>query len=421
MHDAEKLNDLELHLPITGKTNADQDYEIQRSVRDIMQDLAHDKNLNPETMNKKDLMRMDLDPKTIDELMKLKHIYIETKDGAPVDAAHIRSELEDVKNEIVADAEHKRAEDDILKTPDSYVHKMHDAEKLKDLEVHLPQAGLTTADQDYEIQRSCRDIMRDLAGDPDLNPEKVTKKDLWEMNLDPTVIDEILKLKHIYLETKDGKPLDIGHLRSEIDSVMAEIENDAEHNLAEDQLLKEGGDYEHKMNDAKKIHDVLLTLPDHGQTTEDQDYQIQHSVRDIMRDLAHDDALDPHQVTRNKLMLAGFDENEILEIMKLKKIYEEVENGQAVDIDHLRDELGDVMDEIRKSAEVSRFENLEEDVYHHKMHDAELLKELAMEIPKDQTKISQELRNRIQQCCDEITADLSGDDTLRLKTVTRKL
>ena len=211
MYDAEKLKELEMHLPTTGKTNADQDYEIQKSVKVIMQDLAHDKNLDPATITKKELMSMDCDPKTIDEVMKLKGIYNEVKDGAPVDVQHLRGELDEVVLEIEKDAEHKRAEDDIRNTKDEFTGKMLDAEIIKELELHLPARGKTTQDQDYKIGRSCREIMRDLAGDQNLDPAEVKKQELMDMGLDPKTIHEIMQLQHIYTEVHEGNPVDIKH------------------------------------------------------------------------------------------------------------------------------------------------------------------------------------------------------------------
>ncbi len=68
--------------------------------------------------------------------------------------------------------------------------------------------------------------MRDLASDPKLNPVTITKKDLARRGLDDRVIDKEMKLKKIYDEVADGKPVDIAHLRAEMDDVMEEMEQD---------------------------------------------------------------------------------------------------------------------------------------------------------------------------------------------------
>ncbi len=64
-----------------------------------------------------------------------------------------------------------------------------------------------------------KDIMRDVASDPKLNPVTITKKDLARGGLDDRVIDKEMKLKKIYDEVADGKPVDIAHLRAEMHDV----------------------------------------------------------------------------------------------------------------------------------------------------------------------------------------------------------
>jgi hypothetical protein len=334
MHDAEKLKELELHLPTSGLTTKAQDIEIQRSVRDIIGDLAGDSNIDPSKMTKKGLREKGLDPKTIDELMKLKVIYQEVDKGKAVDVKHIKQELDEVIAEIEKDAEHKRAEEDILKNADEFTHKMYDAEKLKELELHLPIIGKTNADQDYEIQKSVRDIMQDLAHDKNLNPETMSKKDLMRMDLDPKTIDELMKLKGIWNEVKDGKPVDSKHLRQELDEVVVEMEKDAEHKRAEDDILKNKDEFTHKMHDAEILKELELHLPAGGKTTVDQDYEIQRSCRDIIRDLAGDQNLDPAEVNKQELMAKGLDPKTINEIMQLQHIYTEVHDGKPVDVKH---------------------------------------------------------------------------------------
>jgi len=42
-----------------------------------MADLAHDKKINPETVTEQQLKDKHLSPEEIDEILKLKHIYVE--------------------------------------------------------------------------------------------------------------------------------------------------------------------------------------------------------------------------------------------------------------------------------------------------------------------------------------------------------
>jgi hypothetical protein len=113
-----------------------------------------------------------------------------------------------------------------LKNDDEIAHEKHDVDKLHKLEDALGEGGMTTEDQDYAIMCEIRDIMRDLAGDTNLEPLKVTKRGLDKKGYSPRLVDELLKLKHIYEEVADGKPVDIAHLRAEMDDVMSEMEQD---------------------------------------------------------------------------------------------------------------------------------------------------------------------------------------------------
>ena len=48
------------------------------------------------------------------------------------------------------------------------------------------------------------------------------------MHLDPTTIDEIMRLKHIEDEIKSGKPVDAGVIKKELNEVIDEIKEDAD-------------------------------------------------------------------------------------------------------------------------------------------------------------------------------------------------
>jgi hypothetical protein len=50
------------------------------------------------------LRAKELSPKTVDEEMKLKHIYDEVALGKPIGVKHLRQELDDVMYEMEQDA-----------------------------------------------------------------------------------------------------------------------------------------------------------------------------------------------------------------------------------------------------------------------------------------------------------------------------
>jgi len=109
--------------------------------------------------------------------LTLLFIYDEVKDLRPVDSNHLKQELDDVVHQIEDDAEKKRVDEDQMNLRiDEYSRKMHDAEIIAELESRLPDKGLTTEKDDYEIKRSVRNIMTDLAHDKNFDPETMTLK-----------------------------------------------------------------------------------------------------------------------------------------------------------------------------------------------------------------------------------------------------
>merc|ERR1711935_795485 len=228
LKDVDMLKDFEKTLGTDGVTTPAQNKELMREITEIMRDIAKDPKLDPAKVNKRILRAKGLSPTTIDEEMKLKHIYDEVASGKPVDIRHLRAELDDVMYEMEQDAKHEKAEVEALKNTDPIAHEKHDIDRLKGLEGHLGKTGMTTEDQDYEIMCEIRDVMRDLANDPHLEPVKVTKSGLEKKGYSPRLVDELMKLKRIYDEVASGKPVDIAHLREEMDDVMAGMEEDVQ-------------------------------------------------------------------------------------------------------------------------------------------------------------------------------------------------
>ena len=169
------MKNLENDLGTSGQTTKAQDQEVLNTVLQMMRDLAKDPKLDPHTTTRKTLRAKRLDPKTIDEIMKLKHIYEEVEDGKPVDIKHLRQEIDEVIHEMEEDVELKKSQREILESKDEAVHKKHDADLLKGLEKDLPMTGLTTEKQDYAIMYEVTEIMRDLAEDPRLDPDRVSR------------------------------------------------------------------------------------------------------------------------------------------------------------------------------------------------------------------------------------------------------
>merc|ERR1711935_1162976 len=304
---------------------------------------ANDYNLDPPTVTKRSLAAKGLNPRIIDEEMKLKKIYMEVCDGKSVDIAHLRAELDAVLAELEED---EKIEEEEVALIEDAEHKLKDVDMLKDFEKTLGTDGVTTPAQNKELMREVTQIMRDIAKDPKLDPPAVNKRMLRAKGLSPTTIDEEMKLKHIYDEVCAGKPVDIRHLRAELDDVMFEMEQDAKHEKEEVEFLKNTDDIVHEQHDIDKLKGLEDALGKDGMTTEDQDYEIMMAIRDIMRALAKDPKLEPVKVTKKGLERKNYTPRVVDELMRLKTIYDEVASGKPVDIAHLRAEIDAVMEEM---------------------------------------------------------------------------
>jgi predicted transcriptional regulator len=208
-------------------------------IRDIMRDLAKDAKLEPIKVTKKSLERKNYTPRVVDELLKLKKIYDEVASGKPVDIANLRAEMDDVMAEMEGDIRVKKSEREIESIREIIKAKKDDIKELQDLKNALGTKGQTTKAQDEIVKKQIVTIMRDLASDPKLDPPTVTKRSLAAQGMTPRLIDEEMKLKKIYMEVAGGKPVDIAHLRAELEAVMEKLEEDAAREEEEAALLED--------------------------------------------------------------------------------------------------------------------------------------------------------------------------------------
>jgi len=109
---------------------------MEKSVRDIMQEISHDPRINPDTMNIEELHNKGLSDEEIKELLKLQHIYKELESEKTIDNSLLVRELNEVVDDIRRSAEHSRLEglDDPLEK------KLHDAMELKEIAAHLDES-----------------------------------------------------------------------------------------------------------------------------------------------------------------------------------------------------------------------------------------------------------------------------------------
>merc|ERR1712160_66783 len=272
-------------LPEHGKTTDKQNKQIQKSLRDLMQDLVHDDHLDPHHIDYDALKKRGIDEKTLAELHKLEDIYDEVDAGKPVDVDHLKEEMEEVIDEIEHEA-HKK--EDIQ-------HHLEIIEK--DLQGDKP----LTKDQRNEIKHEIEHIIEDMCSDKNIDITKLTDKKLEEM-------DKIHSLREIYDDVNKNKPVDKKALADKIEHVEEEfrIEHKSKQG-SKRSILSDRGEAEQIIHECEDLEAIMDKLPEHGETTDKQNKQIQKSLRDLIQDLVHDDHLDPHHIDYDALKKRGID------------------------------------------------------------------------------------------------------------------
>jgi len=133
MHDADILRNTLLGIDLNQKDiPEDERHKIEKSVRDVMADIAHDKNINPTNITEESLGKKGLSDDEIRELLKLKHIYNELDSDKPVNPNLLANEIDDVIHDIRKTAEASRIEKSFQNLSGSDIHKLHDADVLRD-------------------------------------------------------------------------------------------------------------------------------------------------------------------------------------------------------------------------------------------------------------------------------------------------
>lgn len=155
-------------------------FDIERVIADIM----GSSKFPAATVSKKQLEGLGLTAREISMIGRLQALLRKLRSGAPVDNKKVAEELAALIGELKSDAMGSKFDDGEDSRMD-YDHMMNEAEKLKELELHLPISGLTTKAQDLEVQLCVRKIMGNLAGDSSIDPTTMTKKGLREKGLDP--------------------------------------------------------------------------------------------------------------------------------------------------------------------------------------------------------------------------------------------
>jgi len=110
-----RLEALKESLSKPGKISGKQEEHVKEEIEDIIHEMVGDENVDISKLDRKTLEnKYHLSPDKIEEIMNLEHIYEEVKDGKPVDAAHLKEELNVVIHEIEDEIKSIRSEKKLI-------------------------------------------------------------------------------------------------------------------------------------------------------------------------------------------------------------------------------------------------------------------------------------------------------------------
>jgi hypothetical protein len=251
-----------------------------------------------------------------------------------------------------------------------------------------------------------------LTKDPDCLIENLTRPYLEKRGLSNDKIEELMQIKEMWLELESGLEVDTNHLIRQLLRLEDELRADATHTKVQHDWDKLDSSYDKKIFDADILRNIVLDIPERGhKITQEQRDNIAKSVRDVMGGITGDFKIDPLTVTVSAMKKLGLTEHEIQEMLKLRHIYDEVEGPGEIDNKKLTDELKEVMDEIRNSAEASRHEKdiLEKgDSADHREHDADILRDMVLDMPVD-GPLGVDQKIKLEKSIRDIIGDIAHD------------
>jgi len=97
---------------------------------------------------------------------------------------------------------------------------------------------MTTPEDNMKADDVITQMMKDIAGDPNLNPDEITAEMLRAKGLEPAQIEQIMKLKNIHDDLKDGKPVDVSELKNDLKEIQDDIKDNIQNKKAEKKKAK---------------------------------------------------------------------------------------------------------------------------------------------------------------------------------------
>ena len=220
---AEKLKSLGEDLRGSGnaKTTDKQNNEATHIIADVMKSLSGDPLLDPTKVTKDSLEAKFLDPKAVDEILKLKSIFDRVAAGKPVDVDQLTRQLDEVVADLERDSNIRKSARELRKIEGDLQDKEAEMALVSGMLDGLPTDGSPLDPKQVdELKSQIEDLMAKLAGDPDLRPEDANLDTLREKGLGDKVTDQLLMLKNLYDDLASGGLVDVEKLKDGLASVL---------------------------------------------------------------------------------------------------------------------------------------------------------------------------------------------------------
>ena len=265
---------------------------------------------------------------------------------------------------------------------DSYEKAIHEADLARDILLDMPCQGADLSLSDREnTKKILRQIMTGITGNKNFAIEKFDTNVGECLGLSPSQIEELQKIKKIWGQLSNLGFLDKKKIFDEIEELEKDLRRSAEVSRMEKTGIPQDH-YDQKMYQANRLRAIILGMPSSDiPLSSELKEDLEKSLLEVMREIAHDDALDIAHINRIDLEKSGMAEDDIDELLKIKDIIDDIENGEK-GAKEIALEIDVVMEEIRRSAEHSRLdkEAHEADDFTRKMWDAGKLGSLVLHL-----------------------------------------
>jgi len=218
--------------------------------------LANDPDFKLEKVTINDIDKLKIPAQRKTELKKLKKLYDLLSSPKSVEPKAITKPLQSLIEVIREDAEEDKA-DNIALEGTLFDKLMHAAEKLRDafLQIDTSEPDIPKALRQL-VKEKISDAMVPLSNSSDINPDKLTIKDIEKLNVDYDNKQILKKLKKLWDQLNSPNPVNNRQISNELEKVIDMIRNIAEKDKIHEEALK-GDEYDLQMLDADILRDAV--------------------------------------------------------------------------------------------------------------------------------------------------------------------